>query len=247
MSKNFDQVLAEIKKIKNETQVYIPSQNKEVKVGALTIAQQKTIIESSIDNSLAVLLFNTTFFGIMQENVSENLANIDTIDRVNIALALRSQLKDEVTYDGKTYSLKAVLEANKLKDAKFEPQMFETEFFRIHVKKPSVELDNRLNSILLRKYKDESTRSSRLKNLISDLYSFEIYKFIDKLEYRTTGEVLDIKSDVTNGISLIEQLPSSEFVNVIAQINRLRDIEKEFTKIPDTNIYIEILPEFFVV
>jgi len=247
MSNNFNDVLAEIKKVKTGLTVYVPSQGKEVQLKPLTLAQQKTIIESAVDSNLSVLFFNNTFAKILEDNLSDSLSNYDTIDRVSFALALRSKLKDQITIDDVTYNISDVINANRSNTSKFQPTLIESANFKIYIVNPSIDYDNKINSILLKKYKDETARSTKLKSLISDLYSYEIFKFIDKIEVKSTGSQLKLKDDIAQGIELIESLDTSEFTGVIEQINVLRDLEKEYTKIPNTNVYIDIIPNFFVV
>jgi len=247
MSNNFKDILAEIKKVKTGLTVYVPTLNTDVELKTLTLSQQKTIIESAVDSNLSVLFFNSTFAKILEENLNDSLNNYNTVDRVNFALALRSKLKDVITIEDVNYNISDILAANKLITNKFTPTTVESANFKIFVSAPSIEYDNKINNILLRKYKDETTKSSKLKTLISDLYSYEIFKFIDKIEVKSSGNQLDIKSDIAQGIELIESLDSSEFTGVIEQINKLRDLEKEYTRIPNTNTYIDIVPNFFVV
>jgi len=247
MSNNFKDILAEIKKVKTGLTVYVPTINTDVELKTLTLSQQKTIIESAVDSNLSVLFFNSTFAKILEENLNDSLNNYNTVDRVNFALALRSKLKDVITIEDVNYNISDILAANKLITNKFTPTTVESANFKIFVSAPSIEYDNKINNILLRKYKDETTKSSKLKTLISDLYSYEIFKFIDKIEVKSSGNQLDIKSDIAQGIELIESLDSSEFTGVIEQINKLRDLEKEYTRIPNTNTYIDIVPNFFVV
>ena len=247
MSNNFNDILAEIKKVKTGLSVYVPSAGLDVQLKTLTLSQQKTIIESAVDSNLSVLFFNNTFAKILEDNLPDNLSKYDTIDRVNFALALRSKLKDIITIEDVNYNVSDILAANKLITSKFTPTIVESANFRIYVSAPTIEYDNKINSILLRKYKDETSKSNKLKTLISDLYSYEIFKFIDKIEVKSSGNQLDLKSDIAQGIQVIESLDSSEFTGVIEQINKLRDIEKEYTRIPNTNTYIDIVPNFFVV
>jgi hypothetical protein len=247
MSTNFNDVLAEIKKVKTGLTVYTPSKGSDVQLKPLTLAQQKTIIESAVDSNLSVLFFNNTFAKILEENLSDNLSSYDTIDRVSFALALRSKLKDVITIEDVTYNISDVINANKTNTNKFQPVVIESANFKIYVVNPTIEYDNKINSILLKKYKDETSRSTKLKSLISDLYSYEIFKFIDKIEVKSTGSQLQLKDDIAQGIDLIESLDTSEFTGVIEQINKLRDLEKEYTRVPNTNIYIDIIPNFFVV
>jgi len=247
MSNNFNEVLAEIKKVKTGLTVYAPSKGVDVQLKPLTLSQQKTIIESAVDSNLSVLFFNNTFAKILEENLSDNLSNYDTIDRVSFALALRSKLKDQITIDDITYNISDVINANNSNTNKYQSTVTESDNFKIYIVNPTIEYDNKINSILLKKYKDETSRSTKLKSLISDLYSYEIFKFIDKIEVKSTGSQLQLKDDISQGIDLIESLDTSEFTGVIEQINVLRDLEKEYTRVPNTNIYIDIIPNFFVV
>ena len=247
MSNNFNEVLAEIKKVKTGLTVYAPSKGVDVQLKPLTLSQQKTIIESAVDSNLSVLFFNNTFAKILEENLSDNLSNYDTIDRVSFALALRSKLKDQITIDDITYNISDVINANNSNTNKYQSTVIESDNFKIYIVNPTIEYDNKINSILLKKYKDETSRSTKLKSLISDLYSYEIFKFIDKIEVKSTGSQLQLKDDISQGIDLIESLDTSEFTGVIEQINVLRDLEKEYTRVPNTNIYIDIIPNFFVV
>ena len=247
MSNNFNEVLAEIKKVKTGLTVYAPSKGVDVQLKPLTLSQQKTIIESAVDSNLSVLFFNNTFAKILEENLSDNLSNYDTIDRVSFALALRSKLKDQITIDDITYNISDVINANNSNTNKYQSTVIDSDNFKIYIVNPTIEYDNKINSILLKKYKDETSRSTKLKSLISDLYSYEIFKFIDKIEVKSTGSQLQLKDDISQGIDLIESLDTSEFTGVIEQINVLRDLEKEYTKIPNTNVYIDIVPNFFVV
>lgn len=247
MSNNFNDILAEIKKVKTGLSVYVPSAGLDVQLKTLTLSQQKTIIESAVDSNLSVLFFNNTFAKILEDNLPDSLSKYDTIDRVNFALALRSKLKDIITIEDVNYNISDILAANKLITSKFTSTVVESANFRIYVSAPTIEYDNKINSILLRKYKDETSKSNKLKTLISDLYSYEIFKFIDKIEVKSSSNQLDLKSDIAQGIQVIESLDSSEFTGVIEQINKLRDIEKEYTRIPNTNTYIDIVPNFFVV
>lgn len=246
MDKKLNDILADIKKIKNSFNVFVPSLQTEVEVNAMTLAQQKTIIESSVDSSLAVLFFNVTFTKILNENFKRKLSEVNVVDRVSFALGFRKQLKNIINVDGNDYNVSDILDANKNKVYDLPSQIISTDNFKIHVNVPNLEIDNKINNILLKKYKDE-TPKTKFKSLISDLYSYEIFKFIDILEVNSTGDRINLKEDVSKGIELIESLGSSEFVGVIEYINKVRDIEKEYTRVPGTDNFIDILPDFFVV
>lgn len=226
--------------------VFVPSTGEIVTIKSLTLAQQKTIIESSVDRTLSVLFFNTTFTKIIEQNIGQ-LSNFNTIDRIAFALALRKQISNEITVDGITYALTSIIENNKHIQKIAKDITVASTNFKFYVKQPSLEYDNKINSILLRKYKDDAIQGNKLKTLISDLFSHEIFKFIEKIEVQSSGKQINLYQNIQEGIKLIESISSSEFVEVVKYINAVRDEEKAYTNIPGTTAYIDILPEFFVV
>lgn len=247
MSENFNDILAEIKKIKSGVPVFIPSLQQTIELKPLTLSQQKMIIESSVDTNLSVLFFNTTFYSILEQNVSQKMSTFDTIDRVTLALALRQQLQDTATVDDQDVLISAIIDANKSKTFAEKSKTIDTPNFKFTVKVPTLDFDNKINSILLRKYKDENIKTNKLKTLISDMFSYEIYKFIDTVELQSNGKIIDLRSNTVEGLKLIESLDSKEFVDVVKFINTVRDIEKELTRVPNTASHINILPDFFIV
>lgn len=237
----------ELKKVRPTIAGWSLSLQKDVDLKSLSLAQQKTIIETAVDNTLSVLFFNTTFYRILEANCSVKMSEIDTIDRVNLALALRAHLQDKITIDEKDFSLKDVLASNKEITKDFKPRVIESTMFKFFVRKPSLEWDNRINNILLKKYKMENVDSNKLKVLIGDLFVYEILKFIEKIEFQGTGIPLIVSNNIDESVAAIEMVDSREFVEIVKFINDIRDAEKLLTKIPGTSSYIDLVPDFFVV
>ena len=178
MSDKFQDILNEIKSNKAVVTVNTLTKN-DVKLSPLTLSQQKKIIESAGDETLAVLFFNNVFYSILSENIIEDsISNFTTIDRVPMALALRHYLSNEVEVDdGSEIKLEEIISRNKDINEKIEPTEIVEDNFVFQVECPSLDLDDKINKILLNKYKNATLNQNKLKNLISDLYVYEILKF----------------------------------------------------------------------
>jgi hypothetical protein len=244
-SNNFTDILKEISSSKTTIPCYAPSTKEEVNILPLTLAQQKNIIETSIDSSLAALFFNNTFFKILKQNIKGDISKYNTIDRVNFALHLRSQLQDSYTNGDIKVNIQDVLTKNKTVVYNLTPTNVTVDNFTFSLCIPDLLLDDKINSILINKYKNENLNGAKLKNLISDLFVHEILKFTTKL--KVNDKEVDLHNDFTNAASLLEKIDSRMFLEVTKYINVVRDIERNYAMLPGSNTNIDIVPDFFIV
>jgi hypothetical protein len=102
---------------------------------------------------------------------------------------------------------------------------------------------------LLKKYKDESIQGNKLKVLVGDLFTHEIVKFINSVEVKSTGNKFDVFSNISDSVKILETIDSKELVEVVGYINKVREIEKNYTKlnIEGTEVNVNITPDLFVV
>ena len=169
---------------------------------------------------------------------------MDTIDRVSISLSLRNKISNTYKEGNTEVNLSEIIERNNT-PITFEPKEVITGDFTFKLKKPTLELDNKVNNILLRKYKASKIDESNVNNVISDLYVYELIKFIDTLEF---GEnVIKVEDNINNTIKILNEIDSDNFKEVFDYINELRDIESSLTKIPNSEDNISITPDFFIV
>ena len=245
MNNSFTDLLQEINSSKSTITTYSPSNKQDVQFLPLTLSQQKSIIETSVDSSLAALFFNNTFFKILKQNFSGDISKFDTVDRVNFALALRSQLSDTYTKNDIKYSLSSVLDKNKNIHYKSDPVEIVSDNFTFTVVIPNLSLDDKINNVLLNRYRNENVNGNKLKLLISDLFVYEILKFIPKL--KVNDKEVDLHSDLQGAANLLEKIDSIKFVKITEYINSIRDVERSFATLPGTEVSIDIVPEFFIV
>ena len=245
MSNKFNDILQEINNVKVTIDSYSPSVKQPVQLSPLTLAQQKSIIESSADSNLSALFFNNVFFKILTQNVKDDISKYNTVDRVNFALSLRSQLQDSYTLNEIRYSLNEVIDKNKKIEYILEEQEITSDNFTFTVKAPNLALDDKINSIILSKYKGDNINSSKLKSLISDLFVHEILKFITKV--KVNDKEVEMHQDISSAVDLLERIDSSKLTEVTRYINKVRDIEKTFATLPGSASSVDIVPDFFII
>ena len=245
MSENFNNVLSEIKGLKKNLNFFSPSNNKEFQIAPLSLKQQKSIIENGFTTSLSVLFFNVTFYNIIKENFIGDIKELNTLDRVNISLSLRQKISDEYKDEDETiYSISDVIENNK-EEIVVKPKEIVTENFTFKLKNPNLEFDNKINKILLKKYKNKTLDDGSINLLISDLYVYEMLKFIEEISF---GEnTINIQDNLDNSLKLINEINTYELKEVLKYINEVRDLELKLSKIPKTDTNINITADFFIV
>ena len=245
MSNKFNDILQEINNGKTIINGYSPSLKETVQLSPLTLAQQKSIIESSADSTLAALFFNSVFFKILKNNVKSDISKYNTVDRVNFALSLRSQLQDSYTLNDVKFSLNEVVEKNKKIEYNLQEQEITSDNFTFHVKAPNLLLDDKINNIILNKYKGDNISSGKLKSLISDLFVHEILKFITKV--KVNDKEVEMHQDINSAVDLLEKIDSSKLTEITKYINKTRDIEKTFATLPGSTGSVDIVPDFFII
>jgi len=240
-------LIEEIKKSKKNIQVFVPSIGSTVTLNPITLAQQSKIIETvsgdvEIANNpiLALLEFNSITFNIIKNNVVEYQPIFNTIDRVNFIIALKSYLDREVVVDDVKFDLPEILKRNQTLEYLIQDDMLASGDISIEVSVPSLETDNIVNNLLLRKYK---TSNSQNKKLLSDVYIFEALKFIDKISIGNHSQI--IKKDIKS-LNLLREIDIMTLKPVFDYINRVRELEETYAKnTVDSNI-LDLTPDIFI-
>ena len=244
MSEKFDNILNEVKKIKKPIVGFLPTLNKSIDILPISLSQQKTIIESTIDTTVSLLNFNSNIYKIINQNTSEP-QQISTVDRVNLVLTLRQQMQDSIKIDDKIFNLSSIIEKNL--SVKI-PQLTKTvtsDNFLFTLKVPTIEIDNKINQHILKIHKDND---EKIKGFISDLYVGEILKFVESIKILSSDTVITTSASSTaNNFTILEAIDSSEFIGIIKYITDIRELEKELTRIPNTEYYVDILPDLFII
>ena len=196
MDDNFNSLLKQIESNKKNIIAYSPTLQNDIELKSLTVDQQSVILDSISDIYLLqanpiylIIKFNTSFNNIIKQNTDSNLyEKMTSIDRANIIISFRKEISNEVDQDDEIIDLSKILERNKdIKVIDFNEVIVEDRFtFKVSV--PSLADDTSVNKILSKKIKDNPSSS----NLVSDIYLYEILKFVDSIQFED-GEEVKIK------------------------------------------------------
>ena len=110
----------------------------------------------------------------------------------------------------------------------------------IEVSVPTLEVDNVVNTLLLRKYK---TSNSQNKKLLSDVYIYEALKFVDKISIGERSQV--IKKD-TKSLDLLREIDIVTLKPVFEYINKVRALEETYAKNTVDNNILDLTPDIFI-
>lgn len=249
MDDNFNSLLKQIELNKKNIVAYCPTLQDDVELKSLTVDQQSLILDSISDISLLqtnpiylIIKFNTNFNNIIKQNTnSEYFNKMTSIDRANIIISFRNEISNEVEQDDEIINLSKILERNKtIKVIDFN-EVIEKDGFTFKVSVPTLNEDTNVNKILSKKIKDDPSSS----NLISDIYLYEILKFVDSIQFED-GEEVEIKKDFKN-LQLLKKINLSTLNPVIKFIEKVRSYEEEFITVPSSNEKLLLTPDLFVI
>jgi len=246
MSSNISDVLKQLDTLNTENgfDVFVPSLKRTVKFKPLNLKQQKGLLKSSIDESLTKLSFNTFFFSVIKENILDTVSTelLYTFDRSAIALAFRARgLDNQYKVNDRTYDLTNKLNDIPSIDTALQPlnAVYEDNNIRVTVTAPTLIADNELNTFALNK---TGTSTDDFKTVISELFVYELTKFISSIEI-TNGEnnttINFFQTKASDRVAIVEKLPSTLINKILEFIKTHREFEARFTAIEDINIDID--------
>jgi len=249
-------VLDKIKQIaiSNKVTTFARSLNTDVALLPLTIKQQKNIIKTALDVVLSPITFSLTTSEIIKENLQPK-ANLSILDKPIVLIALRvNSLGTDYTTDGEdklTVNLSEVL--NK-RDSINPLDLAETLTFdnlEITTKVPSLEEDYRVNLECKKVLESrKSADSEKVKDLIGEVYIYEIIKFIDNIKIAADGKTDEVKFNILSinqKVETVESLPMAVTTKLIESIAKIRKVESEPLKIlvGDKEVTINLDTAFF--
>ena len=250
MSDDFNSLLKQIESKKRNISIFIPSLNKEVEFLPLTVEQQSSIIDSVSDITILqnnpiylILKFNNNFNEIIKKNIiDEDYQNITVIDRVNIIINFRNEISELIKNreTGDEINLKDVIERNSNFEFIYSEKNIENNGFKFKLTIPKLKDDSEVNKILSKKLKDNPESN----NLISEIYLYELLKFVDSIQIDDNEEVFIDKN--YRSLQLLKKIDLSTFKPVIEFIDEVRSLEEKYVTVEQGN-KILLTPDLFVI
>lgn len=180
--------------------IWVPSLKKHVQFRRLTLAQQKSLIKSSIQENMLKLDFSGNIYGIIKNNVVSKNINVDEfniIDKICIGVAYRSKdinneygfYTDEGFFEVDLNDILANIEKIDTQDT-FIAKDIENEKIIITIQIPTLLSDKELNKLLLKKYADIPDNDDDIKDMLTDLYIYEAAKYITRVTIKEEPKVV---------------------------------------------------------
>jgi hypothetical protein len=206
------------------TSVWIPSLKRNVSIKEISAKQQKKLLQSALDSSIAKSTFAKTFYQIIKENcLEENIFSTFTVvDKICIALSLRNQISKELKIElqaepkiEKTIELQPLINSFK---TYIHPSAYEINInknsvnLKLIVEIPYLELDTAFDEFTKAQPKDDDIEV--IKQTITEAFLVETGKYIKDLSIDNQDFEFS-KMSVTQRLALIEKLPAAVLQLVI--------------------------------
>lgn len=222
----YNNVLEELKRINKETtfDAYVPSGNKSHQFRPLSIKDQKQIIKTAIDPTATNIQYSINMNNVIMN--STEYTNLLTIDKPAILVALRcnslgKELKitdDEDESKTVTVDLEQVVSRypDTVNSEKYTSLIqyksrFQHEGITMSVRIPDLDTDTKF-------LKECAGKIKKIKDAgesISELYVYELAKYIESVQFKTTTE--DLSGNPTSTVNTVrfDTLPASECIEVV--------------------------------
>ena len=227
-------ILNELRRVEEKLNVYIPTLKKDVEFKALTLLQQKNIIDRVSSGNFGVIDFYNSIYNLIKGSTDHDVSNFNTIDRINIILFLVKNISPKYN----DIDINVLLEKNKTLQLPEIEKTIRTDNFTFTVAVPTLTTDFIFNNYVINNFKQEKT-------LMGKLLINEVSKFIKHIVVNETGQEIELtKQPVKNAFLIVEALDTKQLKEVFKYITSIREVEVEFVKAGDKQI--EIGPELFV-
>lgn len=240
-----DLLLQKLKEINGKSiDVYIPSLDKEVPFKPLNIRQQKEIIKASFDKNIPGISFNNILNIIIKENCQEQNIELLVTDRPSIAIALRKNIfgtkiknavkSDTLNEESIEFDLEQVIQTKSKLDIKLTKTV-KSEGLEVQLRIPTLTADSRVNKESQKVLSHLVEQNNTIKDLISELFVYELVKFIDFVEVLDVGKAVFSEISVVDQIKLVESLTAEVNKNIMEYIEEVRAFEKKYLSFTQNN------------
>lgn len=234
-------------------EVFVPSLNRNVNFKPLNIRQQKEIIKSSLDKNIPGISFNTVVNEIIADNSVEKDLPFLVIDRLNIIFNLRKNIFGDKINLSKSNSNKIfgsidqqLSTVNHQASTSIISKIINVDTLKIELKTPTLVIDNKVNKEAQKNLSHLLEKDNTVKDLVSELFVYELIKFIDSIEVE--DQKLSFKDlSIPQQIKTLESLPANVNKEIMNYVENIRDFEKQYQvfKIDKNEYNVTIDASFF--
>lgn len=240
-----DILLQKLQELSQKTiEVYVPSLKKTAQFRPLNIKQQKDVIKASLDKNIPGVSFNQILNSIiLQNSVDQTLIPLVS-DRPSIAIALRkdifgSKIKNaiksvDLVEESGEYEIDSIVNLNL-------PLNFDSKktitvgSLNVGIKIPTLAEDNKVNKEIQKNLSHLVEKENTLKEVIGELFVYEIAKFVDFIEIVGVERVNFNDLTVSTQIKLLENLTADVNKQIMDYIEEVRVFEKKYLSFNHNN------------
>lgn len=194
--------------------VHVPSVNRIVKFKPITVQQQKNIIKDTLSGVKGNLQIQKTMNDIICDNILEDI-DINVVERSVILSQLRvAYLGVRVMVDGKRETIK--LAPQDPIDKELLIKQISCNGITAFVESPTLKRDSSYITMLT-----AGREFDNPADLINEMYSYEVAKYIRKFEYG--GQSYDLTA--SDGVAVVNSLPTKLVVDVMKFIKNGKDFD----------------------
>jgi hypothetical protein len=263
---NYQEILSLLKESNKQfdSEIYIPSLNKEIHTKPMNAVHLKNIIRTALSGVFIDNQFNQVVYTILRDVLDPSIpfSNITTLDKILILLTLRKlNVKDSIDVelscgDNKqivAFDIDKILNKCKKQKFKFDDVVVESGTYSININFPSLDeeflFDRDFDQNKIKKMDDKNKEN--MKDIPGVMFMYYLAQFIKFIKIGDVTINLAART-VQERINIIEPLPSTIINKVIEkideefgqQINKILTVEKNI----DGEGYrglIEISPALF--
>ena len=245
-NESYNVIIQELKRVESENSIdiHVPSYEGTIKFKPLSVKTQKKIIDSALNSAANNIQYTVTMNDIIMEyGESENIL---ITDRPAITIAMRSHsLGDSMKVDDVEVNLSELI-------AGYGKSLPELEYktkttlgdVTVSMRIPDLNTDSKFLKGCDKKIKSAKNTGTA----ISELYVYELAKYVDSIQYKTTvpglSGVTDTKIStvrfeslpVDDCVSLVEMLPMKLNTDIVKFVTQARDSEQQYVSIDDVTI-----------
>lgn len=236
-----DSFISKIKQISasNKISCLLRSSNTTANFLPLSIKQQKDIIKTAMDVITSPITFSNATTEIINSNLIDK-SQISILDKPLILLLLRA---NSLGTDAFVTVGDERIKVNFAENLKFNKPVDLTGFNRVvsldkievTLKVPTIDEDYKAN-LECKKVLDtkKSKEEERLKDLVGELYIYEVSKFIESVKITVDDKIEEVKFSslsIQQSVNTLEALPMALTNKLVDSISKIREIESEPLKI----------------
>lgn len=224
--------------------VYVPSQKKLVKFKPLNIKQQKDVIKASLDKNIPGVSFNQVLNSIISTNLIDQNFQPLVSDRPSIAIALRkdifgTKIKNaiktaDLNDESGEFDIENIVNLNHPLDLP-PNKTINVGTLSVGIKIPTLSDDNKVNKEIQKNLSHLVDKENTLKEVIGELFVYEIAKFVDFIEVAGVERVNFQDLTVPSQIKLLENLTADVNKQIMDYIEEVRVFEKKYLSFTQNN------------